>query len=296
LVAALLDRGDRVRVLDDLSSGRRENVPTAAELIVGDVADEAAVADAIRNADGIFHLAAVASVKRCTEDWLGGHRTNLTGTLTIFDAASRSTPKLPVIYASSAAVYGDNDELPLAETAKTQPLSSYGADKLACELHAQIAWSVHGVANVGLRFFNVYGPRQDPSSPYSGVISIFADRISKRTGIEIFGDGRQTRDFIYVDDVARHLLSAMGDLRHGARVFNVCTGRPTSVAELANAIARIVGHSPEVNHGPARTGDIRQSVGDPRAARKALDVPAPTGMSEGLRRTLEAILATRTDS
>ena len=162
LVDALLARGDTVRILDDLSTGKRHDVLAGAELRVGDVADRDEVARALTGVDGCFHLAAVASVERCTQDWLGSHRTNLTGTVTVFDAARSAGPSpLPVVYASSAAVYGDNPHVPLSETATTRPLSAYGADKLACEFHAQVAWGVHRVPNLGLRFFNVYGPRQD---------------------------------------------------------------------------------------------------------------------------------------
>src|SRR5271156_2673049 len=235
LVEALLARGDRVRVLDDLSTGKRENLGPAAELIVGDVADAACVAGAMQGVDGCFHLAAVASVELGNRDWLGTHPTNLTGAITVFDAARRGTADrtVPVGYGSSAAVYGDPPDLPLAETAATRPLSAYGADKLGCELHARVAAQVHGVRTAGCRFFNVYGPRQDPASPYSGVISIFFDRIGQGQGIIIFGDGGQTRDFVYVADVALALLGAMGQDSAGAHVFNVCTGKTTSLLELA---------------------------------------------------------------
>ncbi len=219
LVDALLARGDVVRVLDDLSTGKRENLDPRAMLTVGDVADAAVVAGAMQGVDGCFHLAAVASVELGNRDWLGTHRTNLTGAITIFDAARRARPDrtVPVVYASSAAVYGDTPDLPLAESAATRPLSAYGADKLGCELHGRVAATVHGVRNAGCRFFNVYGPRQDPGSPYSGVISIFFNRIGRGQGITIFGDGGQTRDFIYVADVVEALLTTMG-MKSGAGI------------------------------------------------------------------------------
>lgn len=294
LVEALLARGDQVRVLDDLSSGKRDNIPQSAELVIGDVADRNIVARSAEGVDGIYHLAAVASVQRSNEDWLGCHRTNLTGTITVFDCARRARPTapLPVVYASSAAVYGDNASVPLAETATLHPLSAYGADKLASELHGRVAWLVHGVPTLGLRFFNVYGPRQDPSSPYSGVIAIFASRFAKDRDIEIFGDGQQTRDFIYVADVVAHLSAAMADLHSGAKVLNVCTGRATSILDLAQIIARIAGRKARVRHGAARVGDIRASVGDPRSAWQALGVRAATDISDGLRRTLSGAEAT----
>ena len=184
LVDALIARGDRVRVLDDFSTGRRDNLPKGAELIVGDVAEEGVAADAARGMDGIFHHAAVASVERCREDWVVSHRTNLTGTIAVFDAARRAASPLRVVYASSAAVYGDCDRLPLRESERASPLSAYGVDKLGGELHGRVAWSIQGVSNVGLRLFNVYGPRQDPASPYSGFIAIFAGRLATVANFE----------------------------------------------------------------------------------------------------------------
>lgn len=285
LADALLARGDRVRVLDNLSTGKRENLDSRAELIVGDVADAAAVAGAMGGVEGCFHLAAVASVELGNRDWLGTHRTNLTGAITVFDAARRaqSDSTVPVVYASSAAIYGDNPDLPLAETAAPRPLSAYGADKLGCELHGRVAAKVHGVRTAGCRFFNVYGPRQDPGSPYSGVISIFFNRIGKSQGITIFGDGGQTRDFIYVADVVEALLKAMGQETPGASVFNVCTGRTTSLLELAAAIGRVFGRTPEITFAEARMGDIRESLGNPTMTRDVLGFAAKFGVEEGLR-------------
>jgi UDP-glucose 4-epimerase len=285
LVDALVARGDRVRVLDDLSTGKRENLDPAAELIVGDVADAACVAGAMRDADGCFHLAAVASVELGNRDWLGTHRTNLTGAITVFDAARRAKADrtVPVVYASSAAVYGDTPDLPLAETAATRPLSAYGADKLGCELHGRVATLAHGVRTAGCRFFNVYGPRQDPGSPYSGVISIFFNRIGKGQGITIFGDGEQTRDFIYVAEVVKALLAAMGQETPGSSVFNVCTGKTTSLLELAAAIGRVFGRTPSISFGKARVGDIRESLGNPEMTRNILGFSANLSIEEGLR-------------
>ncbi|HYM24509.1 MAG TPA: NAD-dependent epimerase/dehydratase family protein [Vicinamibacterales bacterium] len=288
LVEALLARGDQVRVLDDLSSGRRDNIASTVDLRIGDVADEKAVADALDGVDGCFHLAAVASVQRCTEAWVASHRTNVTGTVAILDRARRATsPPVPVVYASSAAVYGDNPETPLKETATTAPLSAYGVDKLACEWHARVGWAVHRVPSVGLRFFNVYGPRQDPSSPYSGVIAIFADRLATGRDVDIFGDGRQTRDFIYVADVVAHLIAAMSAAAAGARVYNVCTGRGVSLLELLEVLKGLTGTSPVVHHRAPRAGDIRTSIGDPSAATAALGTAARTTMTDGLRATLD---------
>ncbi len=291
VVEALLARGDEVRILDDLSTGKRQNVPSAAEIVVGDVADHADVRAAMADVDGCFHLAAVASVQRGNEDWIGTHRSNLTGAIEIFDAARATDdrPAVPVIYASSAAVYGDNANVPLSEAAETKPLSAYGADKLGCELHGRVATHVHEVPTVGFRFFNVYGPRQDPHSPYSGVIAIFAERLARGQGVTFFGDGEQSRDFVYVADVVRHLLAAMESPPEPPSVFNICTGRSTTVRQLAETIAEIKGVALNVELQPERPGDIRVSLGDPSKAEACFGFAAETPLADGLRRTLAAV-------
>lgn len=288
LVEALLAKGHKVRVIDDLSTGKRENLPPGIDLILGDVADAGVMRRAMMGIDGCFHLAAVASVQRGNEDWLGTHQANLTGAITVFDLARTCRPggPVPVVYASSAAVYGDNPALPLAEDAQTRPLSAYGADKLGCELHGRVAWVVHQVPNVGFRFFNIYGPRQDPKSPYSGVIAIFAGRVAARQPITVNGDGGQSRDFVYVADVVRHLVAAMEGMKPSAEVFNICTGRSTTVLELAHVISRIGGIQADIVHGPARVGDIRESLGNPSKAKAAFGFTADTRIDEGLLPTL----------
>jgi UDP-glucose 4-epimerase len=291
LCDALVADGHHVRVLDDLSTGVRTNLAAAVELIEGDIADPAAVQAAVAGVDGCFHLAAIASVARGVEDWLGTHRANLTGTITLFDAVRREARPVPVVYASSAAVYGDCADLPIAEAATKRPLSAYGADKYACELHAVVASHVHHVPTVGLRFFNVYGPRQDPRSPYSGVISIFCDRLRRGAAVEVFGDGAQTRDFIAVTDVVAALRAAQALARGGAPpdapVFNVCTGIAISIAELAATIAELVGVPAEIRHGPPRAGEIRHSVGAPDLSRRVLGLAPPMPLRAGLRRVLD---------
>jgi len=289
LCDALLARGDEVRVLDDLSTGRRANVPAQAGLIVGDIADPAAALAATDGIDGCFHLAAIASVERGINDWPGTHRVNLSGTISIFDAIRRHGTKAPVVYASSAAVYGDCRTIPIAETAERRPLSAYGADKYGCELHAITASHVHGIVTVGLRFFNVYGARQDPRSPYSGVISIFADRIPRGEPIVIYGDGEQTRDFVHVSDVVAALLAAMRLRPETASAFNVCTGVATSILELAGAIGAITGKPPNVGHGPPRAGEIRHSLGDPAAMRQALGLGSMFNLRDGLTDLLSSL-------
>jgi UDP-glucose 4-epimerase len=292
LADALLAAGAAVRVLDDFSTGRRENLDPRCEVCVGDVADPEAVRTAFAGVDGCFHLAAIASVARGNEDWRGTHRTNQTGTVTVLEAA-RDAGRKPVVYASSAAVYGDLAGAVARETSPCVPLTAYGADKLGSELHARVAHRVHGVPTLGLRFFNVYGPRQDPASPYSGVVSIFAARLARGETLSVHGDGLQTRDFVFVADVVAHLRAAMAWLaapkgadQGGAEVFNVCTGRATSVLNLAEVLGELLGRRPHIVPGPGRAGDIRNSLGDPAAARAALGVAAETAIAAGLGATL----------
>ena len=287
LCDALVARGDNVRVLDDLSTGKRSTCPSAATLIEGDVADPAAVSQALNGVDGCFHLAAIASVEKGVTDWLGTHRTNITGTITVFDAIRRQGSHIPVVYASSAAVYGDAaTHTRSRETEPCRPLSAYGADKYGCELHARVASHVHRIPTVGLRFFNVYGPRQDPQSPYSGVISIFCERIATGAPITIFGDGRQTRDFIYVSDVVSALLAAMALRPSDAPVFNVCTGVPTTIDALARLVAELAGKPLSAETKAARAGEIRHSLGVPTRADDILGLAPRVPLRAGLNDVL----------
>jgi UDP-glucose 4-epimerase len=198
---------------------------------------------------------------------------------------------VPVVYASSAAVYGDQGDGMIAETARLAPRTAYGADKLSSELHARVAFEVHRVPTLGFRFFNVYGPRQDPRSPYSGVISLFAARIAAGRMLSIHGDGGQTRDFVFVGDVVERLVRGMALLHAApqAAVLNVCTGRATSIRELAGVLAAIGGRQLELEFGPPRPGDIRTSLGDPRAAQARLGDQTMVALADGLALTLAAI-------
>ncbi len=289
LADALLANGHHVRVLDDFSTGRAENLDPRCEVMRGDVCDATAVRRAMVGASGCFHLAAVASVVRANEDWLGTHRINLGGTITVYDAA-RALGGVPVVYASSAAVYGNVSGL-AREDCVPSPRTAYGADKLGSEQHAAVGLLVHGVPSIGFRFFNVYGPRQDPSSPYSGVISIFVSAIGAGEPVTLHGDGSQTRDFVFVTDVVKHLLAGMQHLadRPGAYVLNVCTGCETSVRELAMAIGLATKRQPIIRSGPARAGDIAQSVGSPRLAAAILGLHERTSLADGLAATLASL-------
>ena len=289
LVDALLEEGHRVRVLDDLSSGHRHNLPRQIEFLHADVTDPLAVEQAFEGIDGCFHLAAIASVVRSNTEWLRTHQVNLTGTINVFDQARRQRHRreIPVIYASSAAVYGDCGSIPIAEDTAAAPLSAYGADKRACELHARVAGAVHRIPTAGLRFFNLYGPRQDPRSPYSGVISIFADRLKRGEPVEIFGDGEQVRDFTYVGDAVVALRRALSAASTEAPVFNVCTGKGTTVRALAETMAALHQTAFAAHHSPARSGEVRISLGDPRRAAEQLGFRAETALADGLAITLD---------
>jgi UDP-glucose 4-epimerase len=291
LCDALRRDGHAVRVLDDLSTGSRTNLAPGAEFVAGDVADPAAVTRAMEGVDGVFHLAAIASVERGQQDWLGTHRVNLGGTIAVLDAARAR--RTPVVYASSAAVYGDAERLPITEDTPQRPLSAYGADKLGSEQHARVAGAGFGVPTLGLRFFNVFGPRQDPRSPYSGVISIFCDRFARGEGVTIYGDGGQTRDFVPVAQVVAALRAGLGAASPAAPVFNVCSGTPTSVLDLARLIAELCGAAPDIRFGPPRSGEIRHSLGAPETARSALGLPAPASLREGLAEVVAWLRAGR---
>jgi UDP-glucose 4-epimerase len=247
--------------------------------------------EALAGSDGCFHLAAIASVQRGNEEWLACHRVNHGGTVAVFDAA-RALGGVPVVYASSAAVYGDTSGAIATEERAPAPLTAYGADKLGSELHAAIGWRVHRVPSFGCRFFNVYGPRQDPSSPYSGVISIFARRASAGQALVIHGDGQQIRDFIHVSDIVAHLLAAMRLLNRepAAHVANICTGRGTSILALARLIADLAPSSVLIEHGPTRTGDIRYSIGLPVQAIALLGIEAHINLVEGIRDTWSGLV------
>ena len=287
LADALLRAGHRVRVLDNFSTGRLENLDPACEVVRGDVADTTALRQAMQGVTGCFHLAAVASVARCNEHWLESHQTNMLGTVAVFETA-RELGRIPVVYASSAAVYGDAGEQIASEDIAPAPRTAYGVDKFGAEMHGRVAFSLHRIPTLGLRFFNVYGPRQDPGSPYSGVISIFTQRIRDALPIGIHGDGLQTRDFVFVSDVVEHMLKGMDHLHASpcALVLNVCTGQSTSVLSLARMLGSLQGQRVELMHSQARPGDIRHSVGDPSRAMAVLGVRAHVTLQDGLMRAL----------
>jgi UDP-glucose 4-epimerase len=288
----LLAANHRVTILDDLSSGKPENLPPHARFVQGDITTPGIFDTLIDDLDGCFHLAAIASVPMSEKQWLRTHNVNLGGTVALFDAIARCDKKIPVVYASSAAVYGECLDLPLSEISRCQPLSSYGCDKYGCELQAKIASHVHAIPTIGLRFFNVYGQRQDPHSPYSGVISIFSDSMKKNAPVTIYGDGKQTRDFIYVHDVIQGLMSSMKKLENKhikCGVFNLSTGVQTSIIALASMIAHITDSQSSITYNATQAGDIRHSVGNTTCSQEQLGFRAEFLLIDGLTQTLEAL-------
>lgn len=291
LVDSLISQGHEVSVLDNLSTGKTENIHPGAKFIFGDLRNREIVNTSLQNMDGCFHLAAIASVQKSVECWVDTHEVNITGCLNIFDAAHKVADyPIPVVYASSAAVYGDNAKAPITEQDKVKPLSAYGADKLSCELHARVAGLVHNIPTCGFRFFNVYGPRQDPHSPYSGVISIFTERLTQNKNLTIFGDGTQSRDFIYVNDIVRFLTAGMQYTTTKAPLYNACTGIPTSIFQLANCLSNIAKTTSNIEFKPARVGDIHLSLGDPTIAKRLINVSASTTLEDGLKQTYNSLL------
>jgi UDP-glucose 4-epimerase len=290
LVEALIDNGHSVRVLDDLSAGTRENLPPGVEFLKADITNPSIIGPALVGIDGCFHLAAIASVEQCNRDWLRTHQVNLTGAINLFGAVRllRSVIDIPIVYASTAAVYGTSGGVPAGEDGCATPISAYGADKRGCEVHARAAGQAYGLRSAGLRFFNIYGPRQDPHSPYSGVIAVFLDRLRRGEAVEIFGDGSQVRDFTYVADAVSALMKAMPRASASAPLFNVCTGKGTTIRRLAETIAGLCHTELVAYNRAARQGDIPISIGDPGRAAEGLGFVARTHLLEGLARTRDA--------
>ncbi len=290
LCERLLAAGDSVRILDNLSTGKRDNLPADArvELVVGDVADMAIVERCIADVQAVVHLAAVASVQASIDDPIATHRSNFDGTLNLLEAARRAGVKR-FLYASSAAIYGDTDVLPVNEDQLPNPLSPYAADKLAGEYYLRYYTRKHGLDTTAFRFFNIYGPRQDPSSPYSGVISIFMDRLQKGQPLTIFGDGEQTRDFVYVGDLVALLEAALRRQDLSGRAMNVGTGKEQSLLTLIGHIESLSGRRIERTHAPARIGDIVRSCADVRRLQQLTGKVPATPLRDGLAQLMRSI-------
>jgi UDP-glucose 4-epimerase len=290
IVDRLVTDGCQVRVLDDFSTGHRENLAAAGDIQImeGNVGDPDTVAAAVDGMDVVFHEAAIASVPRTIEDPLGSQKTNYQGTLNVLEAARKASARR-VVFASSAAIYGDDPELPKTEDMPARPLSPYAVDKLASEYACQMYWRLYGLETVCLRYFNVYGPRQDPSSAYSGVISVFADRLKNGVQPVIYGDGEQTRDFIYVSDVVAANIAAATQPEVTEEVFNIATGCKVTLNELLRVMAEQCGEASSPAYADARSGDIRHSLADISKAVDLLKFKPRVSLDEGLAGLLESL-------
>jgi UDP-glucose 4-epimerase len=286
LVDGLLDRGHAVRVLDDLFSGSPQDVPAAAEVTVGSVVDEDAVRAAVNGADVVFHLAAHRSVPRSIDHPLATDLANVHGTMTVLTAA-RDAGVRRVVYASSSSVYGSTEQLPTPESAVTRPRSPYAVSKLAGEHYCRVFTEVFGLETTSLRYFNVYGPGQPPGSQYAGVIPLFVEALRNGTQLVVHGDGKQSRDFTYIDDAVTATLAAADAPAASGRVYNVAGGTPYSLLELLEILGRLLGATPHPEHVGARPGDVRRTWADPEAARQDLGFSCAVSFEEGLRRTVD---------
>jgi UDP-glucose 4-epimerase len=291
LVRALLERGDAVRVLDNFSTGRHEYLQGLEQLEIhqADLRDPSAVAEAVRGVEIIFHLAAFVSVPLSMADPETCFAVNAAGTVGLLEAARRAGVQ-KVVLASSTAVYGDTDTFPTGEDTPLSPLSPYAVSKQVNELYARLYTQTLGLPVIALRFFNVYGPRQRPDSDYAAAIPIFLGRLLNDLPITVFGDGKQTRDFIFVRDVVEaNLLAAASSV--AGEAFNICTGREISILDLMEELSELMlGQSvagPRVRFEPPRPGDIYRSIGDPEKAAAAFGFRARTPLADGLKLTLD---------
>ncbi|EJN23481.1 nucleoside-diphosphate-sugar epimerase [Pseudomonas sp. GM79] len=290
LTDALLEKGHSVRILDDFSTGKHTNLPLGnarLEVIQGDVADAETVFRAMEGCRAVVHLAAVASVQASVDDPAKTHQSNFIGTLNVCESMRRLKIKR-VVFASSAAVYGNNGEgEAIDEDTPKAPLTPYASDKLASEYYFDFYRRQHALEPVIFRFFNIFGPRQDPSSPYSGVISIFSERAKNDLPITIFGDGEQTRDFVYVGDLVNVLVQATEAQSVEAGAINVGLSRATTLNQVLESLSSVLNKSPQVSYAAGRPGDIRHSRANNKRLLEQFVFPEPTPISSGLARLLE---------
>jgi UDP-glucose 4-epimerase len=293
LVRALLARGDDVRVLDNFSTGSRRNLAGLerdVEIIEGELRSYERVHNAVRGTEVVFHLGALGSVPRSVQDPLTSSAVNIEGTLNV-QLAARDEGVRRVVFASSSSIYGNQPQLPLREGMAPDPVSPYGVAKLAAERYC-VSFSrvYHSFETVVLRYFNVFGPRQDPTSEYAAVVPRFITAIAAGEPVTIYDDGEQSRDFTYVDNVvAANLLAADAEGVSG-RIFNISAGSPTSVNTLAETIGRLLERPVERRYLPPRPGDLRDSWADVSEARRVLGYEPTVGLEEGLRRTIAFLL------
>ncbi|MGD9330529.1 MAG: SDR family oxidoreductase [Desulfobacterales bacterium] len=287
LTNALIRQGAHVSVIDNLSTGKEANLADAGpdvDLVVGDIRDQALVRRLVQDVDVVFHQAAIVSVPLSVEQPLESDAVNAAGTLGVLDAA-REAGCRRVVLASSSAVYGDDPELPKRESSPFQPLSPYAVQKMTGEYYAGLYSRLFGLETACLRYFNVFGPRQDPSSPYSGVISIFMDRAASGRAPVIYGDGEQTRDFVFVQDVVSANLRAATKAGAVGKAFNIGTGSAITINRLWQQVAKLGGIEMPPEYREPRDGDIRHSVAAIDQAREDLGFHPATPFKEGLAKT-----------
>ncbi len=288
IVEALVARGDRVRVLDNLSTGHLANIePWSADLefLEGDLCDVSVVRRAVKGVDYIFHQAALASVPRSIEHPLDTHAACVTGTLQLLDAARHAGVKR-LVYAASSSAYGDSRFAAKREVDLPAPISPYGAAKLAAEQYCQVFTATYGFETVAIRYFNVFGPRQDPDSPYSAVIPLFVTAMLSGQSPRVNGDGTQSRDFTFVANVVHGNLLAAEAPHAAGRVFNLAMGRSTTLLQLIATLNELLGTNIQPQHGPAREGDIHDSLADISEARRLLNYEPQVDFHEGLKRSV----------
>ena len=293
LVRELLARGDDVRVLDNFSTGNRANLEDLEqdiELVEGELRSYERVHNAVRGTELVFHLGALGSVPRSVQDPLTSSAVNVEGALNVMLAA-RDEGIRRVVFASSSSIYGNQPELPLRETMAPDPISPYGVAKLAAERYC-VSFSrvYHSFEAVVLRYFNVFGPRQDPTSQYAAVVPLFITAIAASEPVTIFDDGEQSRDFTYIDNVVAANLLAADAVNANGRIFNVSAGVPATVNQLAETIGRLLGKPVERRYLPPRPGDLRDSWADVSEARRVLGYEPKVGLEEGLRRTAAFVI------
>jgi nucleoside-diphosphate-sugar epimerase len=288
LTEELIRRGEQVRVADSLVTGHRTNLAhlPGVDFIEGDLADLDVARRAVKGVDYVLHQAAIPSVPRSVEDPITSNRANIDSTLNVLVAARDARVKR-VVYAGSSSAYGNTPTMPKHEGMPTHPLSPYALQKLVGEQYMQMFTTLYGLETVTIRYFNVFGPRQDPSSPYSGVISIFARALLENTPPTIYGDGEQTRDFTYVANVVDGVLRAVTAPDASGHVVNVATGTSISLNRLFASMRDIVGSRLEVAYGPVRSGDVKDSLADITRARTLLGYEPLVSFEAGLKRTVE---------
>ena len=287
LVETLVSRGEKVRVLDDFSTGSWENLAPfadAIEVFEGDVVDLPTVMSAMKDVRYVLHQAAIASVERSARDPIQVHKVNVEGTLNVLLAA-REIGVDRLVFASSAAVYGDADHLPLCEDTPSRSLSPYAASKVAGEAYIRSFFAAFALPTTILRYFNVYGPRQDPTSPYSGVITLFAAAMKHGESPTIFGDGYQTRDFVYVGDLARSNLLACSTPEAIGKTLNIASGRQTSIIGLSETLSTVMGLRLKPRFAPPRLGEVRHSQANISQARRVLGWQPQVKLDAGLAQT-----------